>query len=217
MVHGACPVCNLSFRCGEEAGSCETRSEPQCGIRGNAPRTNTMPTDRLLGSSLDTTVPQSQKRIVLWDPQPLSQKHIVCWDPHDYLYGRNTSIVGTLTTTLPIYRRSTTSSFPLKFCTPSTRAHRTDDLTQAARDRATALVEAYVPTPATEGDLRCIEERQLRHKAGASSRSVGVSPNPCRHGFPQAFAFDPCGHKVRFGAEPASSTIMGLCLDDLST
>lgn len=75
--------------------------------------------------------------------------------------------------------------------------YRTDELTQAAADRAAALVEAYVPTPATEGDLRCIEERQLRHKAGSSSLSLGVPPSPCRHGFPQAFAFDPCGHKVR--------------------
>lgn len=73
---------------------------------------------------------------------------------------------------------------------------RTDELTQAAKDRAAALVEAYVPTPATEGDLRCIEQRQLRHKAGSSSLSLGVPPSPCRHGFPQAFAFDPCGHKV---------------------
>lgn len=74
---------------------------------------------------------------------------------------------------------------------------RTDELTQAAKDRAASLVEEYVPTAATEADLRCIEERQLRHKAGSSSGSVGVPPSPCRHGFPQAFSFDPCGHKVR--------------------
>ncbi len=79
----------------------------------------------------------------------------------------------------------------------STTVPRTDELTQAAKDRANALVEEYVPTAATEGDLRCIEERQLRHKAGSSSGSVGVPPSPCRHGFPQAFSFDPCGHKVR--------------------
>lgn len=115
------------------------------------------------------------------------QKHIVC------LLGPSPP---------PLFRSSsTTSSFPREILHPPyTRARRTDELTQTARDRATALVEAYVPTPATEGDLRCIEERQLRHKAGASSRSMGVSPNRCRHGFPQAFAFDPCGHKVRFGS-----------------
>ncbi|CAM9959165.1 unnamed protein product [Ectocarpus sp. 4 AP-2014] len=89
----------------------------------------------------------------------------------------------------------------------------TDELTQTARDRATALVEAYVPTPATEGDLRCIEERQLRHKAGASSRSMGVSPNPCRHGFPQAFAFDPCGHKVSSGLFRLSCPLLVQAID----
>ncbi|CAM9192842.1 unnamed protein product [Ectocarpus sp. 13 AM-2016] len=89
----------------------------------------------------------------------------------------------------------------------------TDELTQTARDRATALVEAYIPTPATEGDLRCIEERQLRHKAGASSRSLGVSPNPCRHGFPQAFAFDPCGHKVSSGLFRLSCPLLVQAID----
>ncbi|CAN0211412.1 unnamed protein product, partial [Ectocarpus sp. 8 AP-2014] len=89
----------------------------------------------------------------------------------------------------------------------------TDELTQTARDRATALVEAYVPTPATEGDLHCIEERQLRHKAGASSRSMGVSPNPCRHGFPQAFAFDPCGHKVSSGLFRLSCPLLVQAID----
>ncbi|CAM9603549.1 unnamed protein product [Ectocarpus fasciculatus] len=88
----------------------------------------------------------------------------------------------------------------------------TDELTQAATDRATALVKAYAPTTATEGDLRCIEERQLRHKAGASSRSMGVS-NPCRHGFPQAFAFDPCGHKVSSGLFRLSCPLLVQAID----
>ncbi|CAN0137123.1 unnamed protein product [Pylaiella littoralis] len=91
----------------------------------------------------------------------------------------------------------------------------TDELTQAAKDRATALIGAYVSTPATEGDLRCIEERQLRHKAGASSRSVAVSPSPCRHGFPQAFAFDPCGHKVSSGLFRLSCPWLVQAIDQL--
>lgn len=87
----------------------------------------------------------------------------------------------------------------------------TDELTPGAKARATALVEAYAPIPATEGDLRCIEERQLRHKAGTS---VGVSP-PCRHGFPQAFAFDPCGHKVSSGLFRLSCPLLVQAIDQL--
>eukprot|EP00903_Cladosiphon_okamuranus_P016122 g14878.t1 len=91
----------------------------------------------------------------------------------------------------------------------------TEELTKAAKDRATALVKAYVPTPATEGDLRCIEERQLRHKAGSSSLSLGVPPSPCRHGFPQAFAFDPCGHKVSSGLFRLSCPLLVQAIDQL--
>lgn len=87
----------------------------------------------------------------------------------------------------------------------------TDELTPGAKARATALVEAYAPIPATEGDLRSIEERQLRHKAGTS---VGVSP-PCRHGFPQAFAFDPCGHKVSSGLFRLSCPLLVQAIDQL--
>lgn len=84
-------------------------------------------------------------------------------------------------------------------------------MTQEAEARANTLVEAYVATQATEEDLRCIEERQLRHKAGTS---VGVSP-PCRHGFPQAFAFDPCGHKISSGLFRLSCPMLVQAIDQL--
>lgn len=87
----------------------------------------------------------------------------------------------------------------------------TDEVTQAARTRATALVDSFVSIPATEGDLRCIEERQLRHKAGTTA---GVSP-PCRHGFPQAFGFDPCGYKTSSGLFRLSCPLLVQAIDSL--
>lgn len=107
---------------------------------------------------------------------------------------------------------------PQTFCTHftcnfpfATLQRSTDELTAEARARATALVEAYVPTEASAGDLRSIEERQLRHKAGTL---VTVSP-PCRYGFPQAFAFDPCGHKVSSGLFRLSCPKLVQAIDEL--
>lgn len=86
-----------------------------------------------------------------------------------------------------------------------------DELTEGAKARATSLVEEFVPTLATEEDMRCIEERQLRHRAGTT---IGVSP-PCRHGFPQAFAFDPCGHKISSGLFRLSCPFLVKAIDEL--
>lgn len=95
-------------------------------------------------------------------------------------------------------------------CTRSTRDS-TDEVTQRARDRADALVADFAPNLQSPGDMRCIEERQLRHKAG---KTVAVSPH-CRHGFPQAFAFDPAGHKISSGLFRLSCPFLVQAIDQL--
>jgi hypothetical protein len=62
--------------------------------------------------------------------------------------------------------------------TPSSRA-RTED--------GAAVGAEFVATPATEADVRCIEERQLGHKVTC----VGSSRKPCKHGYPQSFVYHP--------------------------
>lgn len=99
----------------------------------------------------------------------------------------------------------------VRFCHDKKNNRSKDELTEEAKARATAFVDGYAPTLATEGDLRCIEERQLRHKAGITA---GVSP-PCRHGFPQAFGFDPCGFKISSGLFRLSCPLLVQAIDRL--
>lgn len=86
-----------------------------------------------------------------------------------------------------------------------------DQLTQEAHDTARKLASAFVVTPPTADDLRCIEERQLRHRAGDA---VAVSPR-CQHGFPQAFAFAPVGHKISSGLFRLSCPLLVQAIDKL--
>lgn len=88
---------------------------------------------------------------------------------------------------------------------------RTDELTPQAQARAKTLAAELELTPPTVEDLRCIEERQLRHKAGDV---VAVSP-PCRHGFPQAFAFHPVGYKISSGLFRLSCPLLVKAIDKL--
>lgn len=85
-----------------------------------------------------------------------------------------------------------------------------DEISRGAKERAEKLVAGYVPILPTEGDMRCIQERQLRHPAG----TVAVS-SPCRHGFPQAFAFDPVGHKLSSGLFRLSCPLLVQAIDEL--
>ncbi|CAM9939242.1 unnamed protein product, partial [Sphacelaria rigidula] len=59
--------------------------------------------------------------------------------------------------------------------------------------------------------MRCIEERQLRHRA---EHAMAVSP-PCRHGFPQAFAYHPVGHKISSGLFRLSCPLLVKAIDKL--
>ena len=60
--------------------------------------------------------------------------------------------------------------------------------------------------PLTDEDLAVIEERQLGHQA---SNIIGVGLR-CKHGHPQAFAFDPVGRAPWRGGERKSSLESGL-------
>lgn len=88
---------------------------------------------------------------------------------------------------------------------------RTEELTAQAEARATALMANFVLKPPTEDDIRCIEERQLRHRA---EHAIAVSP-PCRHGFPQAFAYHPVGHKISSGLFRLSCPLLVKAIDKL--
>lgn len=85
-----------------------------------------------------------------------------------------------------------------------------DEITPRARQRADELVAAFDPDEPSAGDLRCVKERQLRHKA----QVVGVSPR-CRHGFPQAFVFDPVGYKISSGLFRLSCPLLVKAVDQL--
>ncbi|CAM9158528.1 unnamed protein product [Choristocarpus tenellus] len=88
----------------------------------------------------------------------------------------------------------------------------TDEVSPKARLLAEEQVIAYVPQTPTEGDVRCIEERQLRHKTSA----IAVSGH-CRHGFPQAFGFSPCGHKISSGLFRLSCPMLVQAIDSLES
>ncbi|CAM9213565.1 unnamed protein product [Chrysoparadoxa australica] len=78
-----------------------------------------------------------------------------------------------------------------------------------APSSARLLATDFAPEPPSEGDIRCIEERQLKHPVNAFHCSR------CKHGYPQAFGFHPSQHRFNSGIFRLSCPLLVEQIDNI--